>query len=368
MNRRNDRRNASVEFPMPSRETEEKQFWEEVYITSNQFIFVISSVILDILEIKMTLHRLNPPRLLVSQSIQYFSMILAYFFEEMIKFCRYGKNNTNNKIEEDKSEKLSPLSAITLTLLDISCDASTKIALILSPRDKIESFFGFLPLFQTIISFFILPQQINFLSFLTVSLQTVGYIFISSNVVGRASEPTSVAQYEVLGIPADMAGYMFAAISLFLRCLNLTMTQLLSTSIHLSPSSFCQATGFWGLIITSVYHCIILEMQKEKIIFLTPSDKIYRIMFDFVIVSAFNHYTGFWLILHTSAVEYTRVVMCSNLMIFICRHEVYREEGATFGYAKIPLSGIILTIIGFVLFIIMPPTMPERELLTQQIL
>ena len=364
MNSSEDIENPPVEFPMPSTETTEKQFWEEVYITCNQFIFVVSSVFLDILEIKMTLHRLNPPRLLISQSFQYFSMLLAYFFQELIKIYRF---ETTNELEEDKSEKLSPLSAVTLTLLDISCDASTKIALILSPREKIESFFGFLPLFQTIISFFILPQQINFLSFLTVSLQTVGYIFISSNVVGRASEPTPVAQYEVLGMPADMAGYIFAALSLFLRCLNLTMTQLLSASIHLSPSSFCQATGLWGLIITSVYHFIIIQSQKEKIVFLSPSDQIYRIMTDFVLVSALNHYTGFWLILHTSAVEYSRVVMCSNLMIFIGRHEVFREEGATFGYAKIPLSGIILTIIGIFLFIMMPPTMPDRELLTQQL-
>lgn len=355
----------SIEFPMPSEETKLKQIWEEVDVTIYQVIFVVSSVILDLLEIKITLHRLNPPRLLISQSFQYFSMIIASYWKKFVKSYRI---ETFRDKEEDQSEDLSPLSALTLTLLDISCDASTKIALLLSPREKIESFFGFLPLLQTVISYFILPQQINILSFISVSVQTIGYILVTSNVVGRASEPTPGTQYEVLGIPAGTAGYIFAALSLFLRCLNLTMTQLLSASVHLSATSFCQATGVWGLIITSVYHFIILQSQKEKIVFLSPSNQIYTTMGFFVAISAFNHYAGFWLILHTSAVEYSRVVMCSNLMMFYVRHEVFREEGATFGYATVPLSGIIITVIGFALFCVVPPSVSDRELLTQQIL
>ncbi|OHS93711.1 hypothetical protein TRFO_39996 [Tritrichomonas foetus] len=349
----------SIGFPMPPQQANKKQFWREVDITIYQVIHVIASTFLDLLEIRITLNRLNPPRLLISQSIQYFSMLLAYFFRAFVN--SYARKKSEN--EDGQFQKLSAISAVTLTLLDISCDASAKIALLLSPREKIESFFGLLPLLQTLISFFVFIHPTSYLSIIAVFVQTVGYLFVSSNGVGKQYEPTQQDKYQVFGLTARTAGYVFATISLFLRCINLTMTQIMATSVRFTASSFCQGTGSWGLIITSAYHFFIYKNHKEKIVLLTPATKVYRTLGLFIGVAALKHYTGFWLVLHTSAVEYTRVVMCSNLMMFAVRHVVFREDGAAFGYSQIPVAGLVIMFIGFALLCIAPPSMNDRELL-----
>ena len=349
-----------VEVPLQSPNTK-KQFWKEAYITFYQAMNAVSGVFVDLLEIKMTLHRLNPPRLLISQSIQYFSMILAVFWRHLVNSSQNEKSHSDSK---EKQEKLTVSSAASLTLLDISCDASAKIALLLSPREEIESFFGLLPLFQTVISFFLFRQQFSFIALSAVALQTVGYILVSSKVVGRISEPSHEDRYRILGLSTSTMGYVFAAISLVLRIINLTMTEMLSRSFPLSASSFCRGTGLWGLMITSLYHGIIFYLQREKIVFLAPSNQIYQTMTFFIIASALYRYSSFWLILHTSAVEYTRVVMVSNLMMFAIRHVVYKEEGATFGYTQIPLLGIVFSFAGFALLCIAPLGFTNREKLT----
>ena len=345
------------EIDLPSGKRAKRQFEKELKITIYQVVFVLSSFFFDMLEIRITLSRLNPPRLLVSQFIQYLSMELVFLLK--VFFTSYAPH----KMAIKETIKLSPISAATLTLIDISADTAAKIALLLAPHEKIESIFGFLSLLQTIVSFFAFTTPFNSLSLLAVSVQTVGYIFVSSTAVGRSYEPTMQDKYQFFGLNPRVAGYMFAIFSVILRCLNLTMTQMMSSSVHFTATSFCQGNGTWGLIITSIYHFFIYYTQKEKIVFLTQPEKIYQSFTLFIIASALKNYTAFWLILHTNAVEYTRVDMMANLMKFAIRHIVFREDGATYGYTKIPTTGILFTILGFTLLCLSPTGSNNHEVI-----
>jgi hypothetical protein len=69
----------------------------------------------------------------------------------------------------------------------------------------------------------------------------------------------------------------------------------------------------------------------------------------FLILAAFKHYTCFWLVLHTSALEFSLLGMVSNVVIFLLRRLVFREDGAPFGYGTFPVWEMMTTVVGFTL-------------------
>jgi hypothetical protein len=329
--------------PLPSElKSREKLREIEMLVTAYQVIHVISAMFLDILEIRMTLSRLNPPRLLISQSIQYFSMLVAAFFSAFAKSYARRKKVI-------PGPPLPVTSAATLTMLDISCDACSKIALLLGPRDKIEGFLGFLPVIQTIVSHFTFSAPIIPIHFLGTLFQTAGYMIVSKEVIGKRSEPIEQERWRVLGMKSETAGYLFSLASLVLRCLNITMTQALSASIHLSASSFCRGTGTWGLLLTSAYNLMIYWTGRDKIVFLKYTDQLPILTVLFIVVAAIKHYSCFWLVLHTSAREFSLVMLFVNVVLCVVRRVMFREDGATFGYAQFPVFGMVIILTGFAL-------------------
>ena len=325
---------------VPSEVAPREKLWvREIAITVHQVVYIIAAITMELLEIRMTLLRLNPPRLLVSQTLQYFGMFLASVVRA------FWDSYSNPR----KPEKLPTICAATLTLLDISCDASYKIAALMVPRDEFEGLFGLLSFVQAIVSHVTFSTPFPTIHLFGIVLQTLGFVFVSSSIRNRQFEPVQQQKYVTFGAAAGHVGMFFACISIILRCLNLTMTQALSTSIHLTAGSFCRGTGIWGLILTSVYHMFIYIEKKEKLIILQSVDEIYALIGLFVIVAAVKHYTCFWLVLHTSAFEFAQVFMFSNVLMFVVRRIVYREDGAIFGYKEFPVTGMAATITGFAL-------------------
>jgi hypothetical protein len=318
-----------------------------MWITVYQVMHVLSALVLDVIEIRMTLARLNPPRLLISQSVQYVAMFCAAFFHAFAR--SYGRARNI-----DSGERLPPISAATLTMLDISCDASSKIAFLLSPRYRIEAFLGILPLAQTIVSYFTFSAPMIAVQLLGTTIQTFGFMIVCSDVIGKPFEPVEQEHWKVLGMESETAGYLFAAASLILRCLNLTMTQALSTSIHLTAASFCRGTGVWGFLLTSIYHFVIYRTGRERLVIFNYLNQLPILTVLFIAVAAAKHYTCFWLVLKTSALEYSLVVMFGNVAMFIVRRMMFREDGATFGYAQFPVMGMATTIIGLAMMSIQP--------------
>lgn len=308
-------------------------------ITVHQVLHVISSVFLDILEIRLTLIRLNPPRLLISQAFQYLGMLLAAAFRSFV--------NSYSNEQVQTTEELPSISAATLTLLDISCDACTKIAGLFSPRDEIEGFYGLVSVMQTIVSHLTLAQPIPAIHIIGVVIQAIGFGVVCHSLIDHRFEPIQQEKYIVLGMDATRAGIIFACLSHVLRCLNLTMTQAVSSSVHFTASSFCKGTGLWGLLMTSAYHLLLYVAGEEKLIILQSQSQVSTLIIVFIIVGAFKQYTCFWLVIHTSAMEYSQVLIFSKVLMFIVRRIVYREDGATFGYMKFPLIGMIITFTGF---------------------
>jgi hypothetical protein len=320
--------------------TREKLREFEIWVTVCQVTHVISAMFFDILEIRMTLSRLNPPRLLISQSMQYLAMVVAAVFSA------FAKSYTRRKPAVTR-QALPAISAATLTILDISCDACSKIALLLGPRDQIEGFLGFLPLIQTVVSHFTFSSPIIATHFFGALLHTAGFVIVSASVLGKPSEPIEQERWRVLGLASRTAGYLFGGASLVLRCLNLTMTQALSASIHLSAASFCRGTGTWGLLLTAAYHAAIWAAGRERMVVLKFADRLPILTALFVAVAALKHYTAFWLVLHTSALEFSLVVAFVDVVLCVARRVMFREDGATFGYAQFPVVGSLAILIGF---------------------
>jgi hypothetical protein len=125
------------------------------------------------------------------------------------------------------------------------------------------------------------------------------------------------------------------------------MTQALSSSIHLSAASFCRGTGLWGLLLTAAYHIVIYLTGRERMVILKYVDQLPILTVLFVAVAALKHYTSFWLVLHTSALEFSLVVTFVNVVLCVVRRVMFREDGATFGYAQFPVVGSLAILTGF---------------------
>lgn len=325
---------------VPSEVTSREALWKgEVAITVHEVVYVIAAITMELLEIRLTLYRLNPPRLLVCQTLQYIGMALASIVR------KFWDSYSNPR----QPEKLPAICAATLTLLDLSCDASYKIAALLVPRHEFEGLYGLLSFVQAIVSHITFSTPFPTMHIFGIVLQTVGFGFVSSSIRNRQFEPVQQQKYRAFGSAAEHVGIFFACISIILRCLNLTMTQALSSSIYLTAGAFCRGTGIWGLILTSVYHSFIYIEKKDKLIILQSVDEIYTLVAAIILVSAVKHYTCFWLVLHTSAFEFAQVHMFSNVLMFVVRRIVYREDGAIFGYKQFPVTGMMATITGFAL-------------------
>jgi hypothetical protein len=53
--------------------------------------------------------------------------------------------------------------------------------------------------------------------------------------------------------------------------------------------------------------------------------------------------------------EFARVLMFESLVFFGIRHEIYKEDGAAYGFYKVPRMGSVLVGICFVLMSVTPP-------------
>jgi hypothetical protein len=134
------------------------------------------------------------------------------------------------------------------------------------------------------------------------------------------------------------------------------MAEALCCNVKLTVGELCRGNGFVGITIITVYHTLILATKTEKVVLLVAAKEIAIIPLCFTVAAAFQQYSGFWLVIHTKAVEYARVVMFASLVFFGIRHMVYREDGAAYGFYQVPTLGAFITAIRFILISITPPT------------
>jgi hypothetical protein len=245
-------------------------------------------------------------------------------------------------------ERLPVVSSATLTLLDFGVDASEKIAHILGPSHIVDSIFGFFSLGQIFLSSICFTQTTSPLHIAGGVLQTYGYVVIC---ISAGDHSVSRRHHPIFGSWAPTVGLSFAIVALLLRCMSTTMTEALGSSV----GALCRGNGFMGIMIITVYHGVILATKTEKIVLLVAAKESAVITLCFVVAAAFQQCSGFWLVLHTRAVEYARVVMYASLVFFAIRHIMYREDGAAYGFYQVPTLGALMTTIGFVLISITPP-------------
>lgn len=309
--------------------------YNELSITFHQLLYVISYVVIELIEVRLTYQRYFPPRLLISQFLQYVSMFIASFLTKGTINRRYfGK------------QKLSSLSSITLTLLDISCDASTKISMIFANVDKIETSMGFFQIFQCLISKICFGTKFNLMESLGIIFQTFGYIMISKSPVGEPYEPIQTQNNMMMGFETTTWGYLFFVVALTLRCMSLTIIESLNTTIEITPQSLCRGNGSYGILITFFYNMYIVLSKKDKIVFLSFLNLFPLILF-YLLLNGIKYHNQFWLLLNTTAIENSRVTMLAMIALFYSRHIIFRREGMVYGYSSISTIGAFFTIVGF---------------------
>jgi hypothetical protein len=313
----------------------------ELSITLYQCIFVTSFVITELLSIRLSLSRFNAPRLAFTQCLRYIGMLIAGLFVKV----RHS----------DSDDHLPWISSTTLTLLDFGVDASEKIAHMLAPSHLIESIFAFFSLLQTFASGICFDQPITALPVTGGILQIYGYFIISESYAGHSVDLVSRGRHPMFGGMEETIGLFFGIVALILRCLSITMTEALYYNVRLTVGELCRSNGSVGLLIMIVYHGIVFATHTEKYVVLISAEEVAVILVVFVLAAAFQQYSAFWLVLHTKAVEYARVFMFASLVLFALRHAVCKEDGAAYGFYKVPPMGAVLTTVGFVLISVTPP-------------
>jgi hypothetical protein len=316
----------------------------ELSITIYQCIFVLSFVVTELLTIRLSLSRLNPPRLAITQCLRYIGMLGAGL---LVKIRHRG---SDSQIDN----RLPWISSATLTLIDFGVDASEKIAHILAPSHLIESVFGFFSLLQTVASGLCFDQRMTALPITGGILQTYGYFIISASCAGHPTDVVSRGRHPFFGGMEETIGLFFGMVALVLRCLSITMTEALYYNVKLTVGELCRSNGSVGLVILMVYHVIVFVTNTEKYLVLISGKEAIAILAVFVVAAAFQQYSAFWLVLHTKAVEYARVVMFGSVVLFAIRHTIYKEDGAAYGFYHVPTAGAVLTAVGFVLISVAP--------------
>jgi hypothetical protein len=153
----------------------------------------------------------------------------------------------------------------------------------------------------------------------------------------------------------ETIGLFFGVVALILKCLSITMTEALCYNVRLTVGELCRSNGSVGLIIMIVYHGIVFATGTEKYLVLISEEEVGIIVSVFVVAAGFQQFAAFWLVLHTKAVEFARVLMFASLVLFGIRHAIYKEDGAAYGFYKVPTMGAVLVGIGFVLMSVTPP-------------
>jgi hypothetical protein len=327
----------------------------ELTITAYQCLFVVSFTITELLSIRLSLSRLNAPRLAVTQTFRYLGMLAAGLFVKVRHRC------FRRRVVSDSDERLPWISSTTLTLIDFGVDASEKVAHMLAPSRIVEPLFGLFSIFQTLVSSACFDQPLTVLQLAGGILQTYGYFVVSTSCAGHSPETVSRGRHPMFGGAEETAGIFFGVFALILRCLSITMTEALCSSVKLTVGELCRSNGSVGLIIMAVYHLIVFSTNTEKYLILISAQEAVLLLAVFVVAAAFQQYSAFWLVLHTRAVEYARVVMFASLVLFGIRHAIYKEDGAAYGFYQVPTAGAALTILGFVLLSVVQPHAPEAQ-------
>jgi len=316
---------------------------EEIYIGVFQFLFLLSNIVVELLEIKMSLLHLNPPRLLFIQGIHYISMIIAgifsFFLHKIACFNTY-----------EGFQNLDPLSATTLTLLDICCDASILISKIMVPSYKVEAIAGLQVILQLVFSAIFFSRKYSIYIFIASGFQVSGYVISCLNVVGNPSEPLIHQSHSFLGEYSALIGIFFMGLAIILRTTSYTMTEALSSSVKLTAGSFCRGNGVWGLLICCVYNYFVVKSGSESLSIPISFSKFLLYVLVFMFFSAIQHYSAFWLVLKTKAVEFSHVWLLSELFMIGIRYTIFREDGAPYGFAPIPMMSVYFTIAGLIFF------------------
>jgi hypothetical protein len=322
---------------------------KELSITLFQLLFVGAYVSTELLSIRLSLFRLNPPRLAITQALRYIGMAIAGFCIQFLHSCRREKELS------PPEERLPTITSATLTLLDFIVDAAEKISHILAPSHIVESIFGFFSLFQTGLSGMCFGHPITILHLTGGIMQTYGYFVICTSCVENSAETVSRGSHPVFGSMSESAGLFFAVLSVVIRCLSITMCEALSSNVKITVGELCRGNGVIGVLIMIFYHGLVLFTNTEKYLFLISGREMFVLCVVFVIASGFQAYAAFWLVLHTKAVEYSRVVMFASVVFFVFRHALYKEDGAAYGFYQVPFVGAVITSVGFLLITASPP-------------
>ena len=316
-----------------------KKTSKELFINFFQIIYILSLILLDLLENKFSFLEIIPNKFLFSQLIDYISMIIAglmSFFLHKLYFINSYKG----------FQELSFSSSFTLTLLDICSDTSIIISKIYLKTCFIDSILIFQPLVQFLFSFLIFSYNPSILEIISIIFQIIGYIIIiyfinKNNFYQDFSFPFSIYNH--------ILGGFFVIISIFLKISSQSITQSLSSSVKMTAGSFCRSNGVIGFIIISIFYFSSLSIQSIEINLKELLLNNYKKIIFIIFLTSINHYSCFWLVLKTKAIEYSRIWLLSILIlgwikVYFFHYEIISEKISF----SIILS-IFFTIIGILL-------------------
>jgi hypothetical protein len=244
--------------------------------------------------------------------------------------------------------------------MDIATDTAIKVAHMLAPEHSVDAIFGFLSLLQSLISFITFGHPLSLGALFGAIMQTYGYFLISTSCAVSEFE-VSRGVHPVFGSKHETAGLFFAIVALILNSLSITMIEALSGNVKLTVGELCRGNGFMGFAITAAYHALVLATKTEKYVVLVPVPAVSLFTLAFVVAAAVQQYSQCWLVLHTRAVEYARTAMFASVVLFGIRRSVFREDGAAYGFYKVPLVGGFLTVAGLALISFTPPIAGGRR-------